>query len=229
MDVIGARNITFGCYSSAFFPDEPLCDLFDRADASSGIIPGSITEIRDSYINISRQHNHGLDVLLNWTYETGLGTLTVETEHTLQFEDTVGLFDNTEEDHAGEAGHPDWVGNLNVTLQRELWSFFWGATYIGETDNYEHFGTSTASWYGDAEVDLDLTAEATMYHHLSVSREFENGFTARLGVANLLDEEPPRMSSYTTGSEVDVLGGVAFYSQYDWFGRRYFLDVSKSF
>ncbi|HEX7061626.1 MAG TPA: TonB-dependent receptor [Woeseiaceae bacterium] len=229
VDVIGARNITFGCYSSAFFPDEPLCDLFDRADASSGIIPGSITEIRDSYINISRQHNRGLDVLLNWTYETGLGTLTVETEHTLQFEDTVGLFDNTEEDHAGEAGHPDWVGNLNVTLQRELWSFFWGATYIGETDNYEHFGTSTASWYGDAEVDLDLTAEATMYHHLSVSREFENGFTARLGVANLLDEEPPRMSSYTTGSEVDVLGGVAFYSQYDWFGRRYFLDVSKSF
>src|SRR5690606_27798423 len=49
VDVIGAQNIVFGCYESAFFPDEPLCDQFDRADGSTGLIPGSITEIRDSY------------------------------------------------------------------------------------------------------------------------------------------------------------------------------------
>jgi iron complex outermembrane receptor protein len=229
VDVIGARNITFGCYSSPFFPDEPLCDLFDRAPPGSGLIPGSITEIRDSYINISRQHNRGLDILLQYTQETGLGTFTVDTQHTLQFEDTVGLFDNTEEDHAGEAGHPDWVGNLNLTLQRDAWSFFWGVNYIGETDNYESFGTSTADWYGDERVNLDLEAEATIYHHFSINREFENGFAARFGVANVFDEEPPKLSSYTTGSELDVLGGVAFYSQYDWFGRRYFLDISKAF
>ena len=37
------------------------------------------------------------------------------------------------------------------------------------------------------------------------------------------------MSSYTTGSEVDVLGGVSFASQYDWYGQRYFLDVTMAF
>ena len=37
------------------------------------------------------------------------------------------------------------------------------------------------------------------------------------------------MSAFSTGSEVSVLGNAAFYSQYDWFGRRYFLDVSKAF
>jgi iron complex outermembrane recepter protein len=229
VDVIGADKIVLGCYTSEFFPDEPLCDLFDRSGGATGQIAGSITEIRDSYINVSRQHNRGLDVALRYTQEIGLGTLTVDTQHTLQFEDTIGLFDNTEEDHAGEAGHPDWVGNLNLTLTRDLWSFYWGVSYIGETDNYASFGTSTAGWYGDERVDLDLTAEATTYHHLSISRESESGYTARLGVANVLDEEPPRMSSYTTGAEVDVLGGVAFYSQYDWYGRRFFLDVSKAF
>jgi len=207
VDVIGARNIVLGCYDSQFFPDEPLCDLFDRSDGSGTAIVGSITEIRDSYINVSRQHNRGLDVALRYTQEIGLGTLTVDTQHTLQFEDTIGLFDNTEEDHAGEAGHPDWVGNLNLTLTRDLWSFFWGVTFIGETDNYASFGTDQALWYGNEMVDLDLTAEDTMYHHLSVSREFDGGFTARLGVANVFDEEPPRMSSYTTGSEVDVTKG----------------------
>lgn len=233
VDVIGALNIVDGCYSSQFFPNEPLCDLFDRSDGSGGsgnAIVGAITEIRDSYINVSRQENRGLDIALRWTQEVGrLGTLTVDTQHTLQFEDTVGLFDNTEEDHSGEAGHPDWVGNLNLTLQHDLWSFFWGVTYIGEADNYAHFGTSTAAWYNDERVDLDLKAEATTYHSLSISREFDAGYTARFGVANVFDQAPPGMSSYTTGSEVDVLGGVAFYSQYDWFGRRYFFDVSKAF
>ncbi len=229
VDVIGARNITYGCYESAFFPEEPLCNLFDRAAPAAGIIPNSITEIRDSYINISRQKNRGLDLAVRYVHDLGFGLLTVDSQHTLQFEDTIGLFDNTEEDHAGEAGHPEWVGNLNFTLTRDLWSFFWGINYFDKTDNYASFGTSTAAWYDDERVDLDLVAESRTYHHLSVSRDFDNGFTARLGVANVLDEEPPRMSSYTTGSEVDVLGQVAFYSQYDWFGRRYFLDVTKAF
>ncbi len=229
VDVIGARNITFGCYDSQFFPDEPLCDLFDREPPGSGLIPGSITEIRDSFINISRQHNRGIDVLVRYTQETGWGTLTVDSQHTFQLEDTLALFDNTEEDNAGQAGHPDWVANLNTTLQRDLWSFFWGVTYVGETSNYESFGTSTAGWYGDEEVFLDLIGEATMYHSFSVSREFDGGYTARLGVANAFDQEPPRLSAFGTGSEVSVLGGVAFYSQYDWYGRRFFLDVTKAF
>ncbi len=229
VDVIGARNITFGCYESEFFPEEPLCDLFTRAPNEPGIIPNSILEIRDSYINISRQQARGIDLAVRYVTDLDFGTLTIDTQHTLQFEDTVGLFDNTEEDHAGEAGHPDWVGNLNATLVRDLWSFFWGVSYVGETDNYESFGTSTAGWYGDDVVDLDLTAESRMYHHFSVSREFDNGFTGRFGVANVFDEEPPRMSSYTTGSEVSVLGQVAFYSQYDWYGRRYFVDLTKAF
>jgi len=124
VDVIGAQEIVFGCYNSEFFPDEPLCDLFDRAAPASGSIEHSITAIRDRYINISRQQNRGLDVMVRYTTETGLGTLTVDSQNTLQFEDTIGLFDNTEEDHSGEAGHPEFVSNLNFTLERDLWSFF---------------------------------------------------------------------------------------------------------
>ncbi|HNP36008.1 MAG TPA: TonB-dependent receptor [Woeseiaceae bacterium] len=229
VDVIGALNIVTGCYTSQFFPDEPLCDLFDRSPGGIGVIPGSITEIRDSYINVSRQHNRGLDIQLQYTTDLSFGTLIIDSQQTLQYEDTVGLFDNTEEDHAGEAGHPDWVGNLNFTLMNGPWSFFWGITYIGETDNTASFGTSTAGWYNDTEVNLDLKAESRVYNSLSVSREFERGYMARFGVANALDEEPPRLSSYTTGAELSVLGQAAFYSQYDWYGRRYFLELSKSF
>ncbi|MDZ7645560.1 MAG: TonB-dependent receptor [Woeseiaceae bacterium] len=228
VDVIGARNIVVGCYDSEFFPNEPLCDLFDR-NSPTDPLPNAITEIRDSYINIARQHDRGVDIALRYTTEIPWGSLTIDTQHTLQLEDTVALFDATEEDKAGEAGHPDWVGNMNVTLTRDLWSFFWGVNYIGSTSNYESFGLSEVEYYDGSTVNIDLSAEATMYHSLSVTREFESGYTARLGVSNVLDEEPPRMTSYGTGSEVDVLGQVVFYSQYDWFGRRYFLNVSKDF
>ena len=37
VDVIGAVEIVAGCYDSPFFPDEPLCDLFDLDSATAGL------------------------------------------------------------------------------------------------------------------------------------------------------------------------------------------------
>jgi iron complex outermembrane receptor protein len=144
-------------------------------------------------------------------------------------EDTVALFDETERDLSGEAGHPDTVGNVYVTLNREQWSFFYGLNYIGETDSYERFGQTTVTDSGGNIVDIDLIAESVVYHSLSGSYEFENGLVARVGVANLTDQDPPRLTSRLTGNAVDVLGKAAFYSQYDWLGRRYFANLTMHF
>ena len=78
-------------------------------------------------------------------------------------------------------------------------------------------------------VGIDLKADAVMYHSLSGSYMFDNGLTARVGVANMLDEKPPRMTARGTGNEVNILGEVAFYSQYDWLGRRYFVNLIWDF
>jgi iron complex outermembrane receptor protein len=68
-----------------------------------------------------------------------------------------------------------------------------------------------------------------VYHSLSASYSFDNGFTALLGVANLTDEAPPRMTSWRTSNEVDIVGQSAFYSQYDWLGRRFFVNLKMEF
>lgn len=237
VDIIGAQRIVAGCYESAFFPDEPLCDLFDRS-APTDPLPNAILQIRDSYINVALQKVRGMDVAARWVTDMpGIGgTLTVDTQHTFSFEDTVALFDETKEDLAGEAGHPEWVGNLNLTLDREQWSFFWGINYISSTNNFASFGRNTVNYvFGSASqaggdvVEIDLKAEDVMYHSFSASYSFGDGFIARLGAANVFDELPPRLTSQGTGNEVTVLGQVAFYSQYDWLGRRFFLNVSKEF
>jgi iron complex outermembrane receptor protein len=228
VDRIGGSEIVLGCYDSPFFPNEPLCDQFDRT-AADAALPNSITDIRDSYINVAKQQIRGMDIAAQWVTELGNSTLTFDTQWTLNFEDTVALFDETEEDLAGEAGHPETVGNLWITLDMQQWSFFYGMNYIGETDNFASFGRTQVSDSGGNQVDIDLIAESVVYHSLSATYDFENGLIARVGVSNLADEKPPRMTARGTATEVDVLGEAAFYSQYDWLGRRFFGTITMNF
>jgi iron complex outermembrane receptor protein len=226
---IGGAEIVAGCYASPFFPDEPLCDQFDRS-APDAPLPNAILEIRDSYINVAKQQIRGMDVAVLWTRDVASwGTFTFDTKWTFNFEDVNALFDQTEEDLSGEAGHPETVGNLYLTLDVSDWSFFYGMNYIGETDNYASFGRSTVTSVTQETVHADLIAEAVTYHSLSAAYNFENGLVAWVGVSNLTDEEPPRLTSLGTSTEVDVLGKSAFYSQYDWLGRRYFVNLTMGF
>jgi len=230
VDKIGGQEIVAGCYDSPFFPNEPLCDQFDRS-AADAPLPNAILTIRDSFINVAKQQIRGIDVAAAWVGEVpgNWGTLSIDTQWTVNFEDTNALFDQTEEDLAGEAAHPETVGNFYVTLDVNDWSLFYGLNYIGETDNFASFGRTTVTNAEGELVNIDLVAEATAYHSLSAAYNFESGLVARVGVANLLDEEPPRMTSLGTGNEVDVLGEVAFYSQYDWLGRRFFVNLTMDF
>jgi iron complex outermembrane receptor protein len=233
IDKIGGAQIVLGCYSSQFFPNEPLCNQFDR-DAPDAPLPNAILEIRDSFINVSKQQARGLDIAAALNQELGgWGVLSLDTQWTVSFEDTVALFDNTEEDLAGLAGHPDTVGNLNLTLNKGEWSVAWGMNYIGETDNTDRFrrltGQTTVTDAQGVVRATKLKAESVLYHSLSASYSFDNGFTALLGVANLTDEAPPRMTSWRTSNEVDIVGQSAFYSQYDWLGRRFFVNLKMEF
>ena len=229
VDKIGGREIVAGCYESPFFPDEPLCDQFTRS-SSTAPLPNAILIITDEFINVAKQQVKGIDVAAQWTQEVGrAGTLSIDTQWTFSEEDTVALFDNTAEDLVGRAGHPETVGNLNVTLNKDAWAFYWGMNFVGETDNSLSFGQDTVTDSGDVQVGVDLVADSVIYHSLSASYDFENGVIARVGVANVTDEIPPRMTSRGTSAEVDVLGKAAFYSQYDWLGRRIFLNLTMGF
>src|SRR5690606_5686128 len=47
VDQLGAGRIVFECYNSDFYPNDPLCNLFERDP-----LIGGIDNIRDSFINI---------------------------------------------------------------------------------------------------------------------------------------------------------------------------------
>jgi iron complex outermembrane receptor protein len=70
---------------------------------------------------------------------------------------------------------------------------------------------------------------AVFYHNFSVSKEFADGkFTITAGVSNLFDTRPPRVS-VLNGGNISTLGPVAAASQYDFVGRRGFVNISTKF
>ena len=72
-----------------------------------------------------------------------------------------------------------------------------------------------------------LSTPPRFYHTLSLGYDFEDlGLNARIGVRNVLDEEPPQTSS---NAGYLRLGNAVIESQYDLYGRTYFVNLSKSF
>ena len=226
VDQLGANRIVSGCYNSDDFANEPLCDLFTR-NPNSGNGANLITEVRDSFINVNSQINRGIDINADYFHEFGFGDLTVNSRVAIQLEDQVDLLGGNVEDTNGEAGNPELVGELNFNFVRGDWSAFWGMRYVGQTSNFDSYydGNSSQTYLGN-DVVYKLRTEAVVYHSASIAREFDT-VNIRAGVSNIFDEHPPAVT--TISGEYSTVGTSAFYSQYDWMGRRFYVNFSKTF
>jgi len=232
---LGPRTITFGCYESDNFPNDPLCALFDRG--TFGTDPRALTEIRDPYINIASQVNKGLDFTALIQQGLGrFGSLTLLGNATYQLKDrTILLTTSPPNDFNGEIGDPKFVADLNATWRPGGgWTLFWGTEIYGSASNERRFKKlhgddlcQTLVAYG--EFCVDVKVPTTFYHAASITKEFgskENKFEFTLGIRNT---RPPRVSTIGGGGLPTLIGPVVATSQYDFLGRRIFLNVSKKF
>ena len=55
------------------------------------------------------------------------------------------------------------------------------------------------------------------------------GLEATLGMRNIFDTRPPRVSTIGGGGLPSLIGPVVGTSQYDFLGRRVFLNLTKKF
>lgn len=224
---LGAANILGRCYSSEFFGNDPLCNQFDRDPGDQRIV-----EVRDSFINIASQTNKGFDFALNYTMQVAGGDLRFDTQHTFQTEAKQALFEDTVIDTNGEFGDPKHVATYNFAYSKDNWRLNWNVNYIGSVSNNQSYfdrrGVDTATSRGQV-VDVVLSSESVMYHSFSYTYDFaDEGLNAVVGIANAFDQAPPRVTTLNLG-EVSAEGNSAFYSQYDWLGRRLFVNVSYNF
>jgi iron complex outermembrane recepter protein len=232
---LGAGNILRGCYDSANFATEPLCDLFTRGQFGA---PFNVANVNDKFVNIARQRNSGLDVAANIRHDFGnLGSVSLTADMTWQFKDELLLLPTSPlTSDNGEAGSPKWVGDFRLNWQSPGGgtSLFYGINVIGGTsdlqdlldDNGGNPCIQNTVLYGT--YCPDVTASATFYHNISLTQEINDKFDITLGVSNLFDTRPPRVS-VLNGQQITTLGPVISASQYPFVGRRAFLNVSAKF
>ena len=188
----------------------------------------SLNSVTNNFINIAEQTNEGVDIAAQYTRDFSFATLTMNTSHTIQMQDEVQLLPTSAPfDDNGEFGDPRWVGEVSATLERGPWSLFWGVDFIGKTSNIDSFGGNTGTYFG-TPVTFKLKTEETIYHNMSLSRELPYDITISAGVSNVFDEAPPAVTTLNLG-EYNTVGTSAFTSQYDWLGRRFFVNVNKKF
>jgi iron complex outermembrane receptor protein len=228
---LGADNIIFGCYNSLDFPNDPLCSLFERGQSGD---PTNVKNVFDKFININRQHNRGLDFTLRGRHRFGnLGTLGVLANATYQLKDDITLFGGTIDNLNGEIGDPKLTGDLNLTFDHGPTSFFYGIDFVGKSSNAEQFirdngglcntNPDTQRIFGD--YCYIVNTEAKFYHSASVTQRITDRFEMTLGMANIFNTKPPRISV----PAVQNIGQAPAVSQYDWLGRRMFVNVKARF
>jgi iron complex outermembrane receptor protein len=228
---LGAGNIVFGCFASDNYPDDPLCNLFERDLTPGSPRFGQILTVRDPFININRQHNRGVDLTARVNQDLGRwGSLAVLGQMTWQIEDLFELFQGFQADDNGESGEPVWVGDFKMTWDKGPWSTFYGLNVIGGTSDEQDLRNSRR---GDVCFQSPLRGglicpiyrlKPQFYHSASLTRELGDRFSMTLGVNNLLDTKPPRISG--AFSPISGIGQApVFGTQYDLIGRRAFISV----
>ncbi|WP_213981970.1 TonB-dependent receptor [Sphingomonas sp. dw_22] len=225
---LGASTIVGRCYNSNFFPNDPLCAQFDRDPTTL-----AITQVRDQYININEQKNEGIDVTANIAQDLGSwGKLSATAEMTWQTVDYIALYSTTRESFNGEDGEPIWTGAFNVSWEKDSFSAYYGLNVVGGTsdvsDYIADYGDTclTSAIYPNGFCDK-LRAKPVFYHSVSLTKELPH-VQITLGVTNLFNTKPPRVSVYNN-SEITTVGQSVFSSQYDLLGRRGFLSIKSHF
>jgi iron complex outermembrane recepter protein len=221
------QNVPLACYSSLNFPDDPVCDLFVRN-------PGTerIDLINDTYINISDQMNRGIDLSVRYRrmlpWETDL---TLDGQFTWRLQDTIALFADNEVDNSRRLGYPQFTGSVDATFHHGDWRFLFGAQLIGEQDSGIDWGSETVTIFTDKYL-VSPHAKFTAFYHTSLTYDLKDNTQIIVGVSNLFDEEPPKVTTVSTGLGLyNTVGTVYYGSQYNegFLGRRGFVRVSKKF
>lgn len=229
IDSLGGAGIVGACYYADSFPNA-FCSLFTRRPGNAATGAYNIESIRDAYVNVNKQLTRGYDLNLRWDREFSFGKLEVESQLTYTMEDVYLLFDTAEEggfaidDQNGIVTRPKLVGDLRTALNRGDWTYTWTMNYIDSTKNW--YLDPIGSYRGNPDAVYDIKAGSRLYHAFSV-RYATDKWSAVVGLTNLFDTDPPKMSN---GGGSTRLGTVPlFASQYDWYGRSLFARFAYRF
>jgi iron complex outermembrane receptor protein len=231
IDTLSANDIVSGCYNAAVYPND-FCNLFTRNPPNATTNPNQITNVYATFININKERERGYDLQFNWGNDFSFGKLSADAEVTYTLSDVTQLFSTaaasgfTNSNRVKFPGNPEVVGLAHVSWNRGDWTVTWQGEYTGATASYD--ADNPQPYFGaTGYIVKDLPAQ--LRHSLSVGYDTGKwGVTG--GVRNLFNAKPPQVSQAAGVDASGLVGNTIIdASQYDWFGRTYFVRAKYSF
>ncbi len=216
VDRVGAGNILSLCYNNpGFITAGGYCRLIRRAPAGTN----RALTVDNSYINVSTDVVRGYDFTVRYTRDIGPGTLLANAVITKYLEQSSKLFpDDPLVDSNGRLQVPKMTGSLDVQYKWKEWKVRYGMDWIDKMSDYDFFGEDPAT------STYKMDTPAYYLHHLSLQYTGDK-WSATAGVRNLENKTPPSISQ----GFANRVGNAPLYSGFDYFGRTYFVNVSKTF
>jgi len=192
------------------------------------------TLVDGSFINIGKETSAGYDLNTRLAYRFNEMELIWGTQWTVQDERTQKVLDDDPiHDLVGEFGTPENRFNNTMTLitgdfQFTLNSRFIDETQIGRDQDLSadcYTPAASTSFVGAPNLVLVCEAESQWIHDLSATWGPNDAMFITLGVANMLNEEPPLVHA-SAGSN---RGNRVTSSGYDQVGRSIFANISYKF
>jgi iron complex outermembrane receptor protein len=229
----GLATVVDQCYNQRANLSSPLCGLISR-DPNSGYIIATDLPFANQDSETAVGVDYNLVVTRDWdlfdrNFTTGLD---FRANNSLERDSVTripggdpSLFNNL-----GTEFFPHWNGTFRFFGEYDDWRLTWNTRWTGKTDDndlQEDFSAGDTDTCNASEgllcKDLE-TVDDHFRHDVSV-RYSADTWAIVAGVRNVFDEEPALVDP----GENFELNGTNRFAGHDFLGRRFFVNVSKSF
>ncbi len=226
VSALGGTTILNRCYNETDFdPTGGFCRFVTR-DQNQALT------VTSGFVNLATDVVKGYEASARFATDLFGGRLLINANVTKYTEQSDKTF--AEEillDANGTLNTPDWVGSGDVTYRSGPVTLRYGLTWFdGSSGTAEYNQTSrTTGVVNQANVDslntfYQIEVPSYFLHNASVQFNVNKKFELTMGVRNLLNTEPPQVTTYYT-----TIGNAPLYSGYDYTGRQFFVNTTFKF
>lgn len=231
ISTVGAANTLDLCYNDN---DAAACSRINRNRNNGSLWIGDTAFVQNLNINIGGLKTSGIDI--NANYNIDLEDLGIGSYGSVSFAYVATLLDTLESDTGTRTASSvyDCVGYYGSAQcgvpnpeyrhrARMTWTTPWDVDVSGTWRYYSEvdFGSTLTGAVGGR---LDSNLEAQSYLDISANWQVTDTLSARFGINNVLDNDPPLSVSAGTGGN-----GNTYPQLYDAMGRYVFFGVSANF
>ncbi|NTZ42259.1 TonB-dependent receptor [Altererythrobacter sp. SALINAS58] len=215
------------CYGEANFdPAGGFCRFVDRNTNNQ-------LEVTSSFVNLAEDIVKGFEFNGRFSSDIGPGRFVLNANVTKYTEQSTRLFPEEFLDDAnGIVTSPDWVGTFDATYAMDNVTLRYGVDWTDGDRNatYDFFAFDNITGEVDEELvqsfrDIYLLEVDDYFLHSASVQFGQDDYEFTIGVRNLFDTRPPRISAVGFSS----VGNAPLYSGYDYAGRTFFANAAYKF